>query len=696
MRSARLEIPSMSRLSAILAGLAVAGAICLGAAASDDSPFAPWGYDLGARDATVKPGDDFFDYANGAWLKRTEIPADRAGWGMHAALAERTLGQLRTIMEDAGNADPKSVAGKVGAYYAAFMDEAKIEQLGASPLKPLLDDVRNANDRAALTALMGRANKDFEGSLFSAGLAPDAKDPSHYAIYLSQSGLGMPDRDYYLDASFAAKKQAYQDYIAKLLTLEAWPEPAKNAAAIVALETTIAEASWTRVQERDVVATYNPMTVAELIAMAPGFDWAGFLKANDLGTPDKLIVVEKTAFAKLAAIFASADIDTLKAWQAFAIADNAAVYLSKPFADASFEFHGRAVSGQAEQKPRWKRAVHTVGGGDILFGQRSEIYGALLWAVGDLYTAKHFPPATKAKAQAQMDNLKSALRARIERLTWMNPSTKKTALAKVETLTIKIGSGPDKRDYGPLAVTRDDLFGDARRIGAFEWAIQAARPGKTVDRDEWEETPQTVNDYEDPIRNEVAFPAAYLQAPFFDPNADLAVNYGAAGLMAHELTHGFDDQGRNFDAQGRIADWWTPEDATTFNARIKVLGAQYSAYQVLPGLHVNGDLTMGENIADLGGLLIAYDAYHKALGGKPAALRDGLTGDQRFFLGWAQIWRLKNRDDSTRQRIVGDPHSPPGARTEIPLQNIDAWYGAFDVKPGDKLYRQPKDRVKIW
>ena len=685
----------MNRFTAALLGLAVAAVVCVGASASD-APFGAWGFDLGARDLDVKPGDDFFAYANGAWLKRTEIPADRSNFGMHAALAERVLLQLRSIMEDAGKADPKTVEGKVGAYYLAFMDEAHIEQLGAAPLKPSLDAVRAANTREALVALMGLANKDLEGSLFSTFVQPDNKDPTHYIVYLSQSGLGLPDRDYYLQPAFAAKKVAYQAYVAEMLSLEGWPDAEKNAAAIVALETKIAEASWSRVEERDVVKTYNKMSFAELEAIAPGFDWRGFFKANDLGTPDNLVVVEKTAIPKLAAIFAATDIETLKAWAAFNIADNASVYLSKPFTDAAFEFRGHTLSGQAEQKPRWKRGVHTVAGGDILFGQRSEIYGALLWAVGDLYVAKHFPPAVKAKAQAQMANLKEALRARIARLDWMSPKTKVTALDKLKTLTIKIGSGVDKRNYASLTITRDDLLGDARRIGAFEWALQVARPGKIVDRDEWAETPQVVNDYENPVLNEVAFPAAYLQAPFFDAGADPAVNYGAAGLMAHELTHGFDDQGRLFDAQGRIADWWTPGDAKVFAGRIKALGAQYNAYEVLPGLHVNGDLTMGENIADLGGLLIAYDAYHVSLKGKPAPLLDGLTGDQRFYLGWAQVWRLKVRDDNARQRIVSDPHSPPGARTMIPLQNIDAWYTAFNVKPSDKLYRAPKDRVKIW
>jgi putative endopeptidase len=679
----------------MLAGFAVAAAICAASAATD-SPFGAWGYDLTALDRSIKPGDNFFGYANGGWLRRTEIPADRSNYGMHAELAERVLGQLRTIMEDAGNADPQTVRGKVGAYYAAFMDESRAEQLGAAPLKPSLDALKAAQTREALVALMGLSNKDFEGSLFSVSVAADAKDPSHYAIYLSQAGLGMPDRDYYLQASFAAKKQAYQAYVTRLLTLEGWSDPDRNAAAIVALETKIAEASWSRVEERDVVKTYNPMSLADVKAMAPGFDWDGFFRANDLGAPDHIVVVEKTAIPRLAAIFAATDLDTLKAWQAFNIADNASVYLSKAFTDASFEFHGRALSGQAEQRPRWKRAVHTVGGGDILFGQRSENFGCLIWATGDLYVTKHFPPATKAKAEAQMANLKEALRARIARLGWMSPATKQTALEKLKTLTIKIGSPVDTRDYSSLVVTRDDLVGDARRIAAFEWARLAARPGKTVDRSEWAESPQTVNDYEDPVLNEVAFPAAYLQAPFFDPNADPAVNYGAAGLMAHELTHGFDDQGRQFDAQGRIADWWTAADARIFNARIKKLGAQYDAYEVLPGVHVNGDLTMGENIADLGGLLIAHDAYHKALGGKPAPVLDGLSGDQRFFLGWAQVWRYKIRDDAARQRIVSDPHSPAGARAVIPLQNIDAWYAAFHVKRGDRLYLAPKARVKIW
>jgi len=690
----------MKRVAAATAGFAFAtivsfGSVCVRAAATD-APFGSWGFDLTARDTAVRPGNDFFAYANGAWLKRTNIPADRSNYGMHAALAERVLVQLRTIMEDASKSPPASIAGKVGAYYAAFMDEAHVEALGATPLQPNLAAVTNAPSRAALAARMGRSNQDFEGSLFSIFIAPDAKDPAHYAIYLGQAGLGMPDRDYYLQPAFAAKKQLYQAYVGKLLALEGWADADKSAAAIIALETKIAEASWSRVEQRDVVKTYNRMTLAELESLAPGFDWRGFFKAADLAAPEHLIVLEKTAIPKLAAIFAATDLPTLKAWQAFNIAENAAVYLSKPFTDASFEFRNHVLSGQAEQKPRWKRAVHTVAGGDILFGQRSESFGCLIWAVGDLYVAKHFPPAVKAKAQVQMRNLKEALRGRIARLDWMSPATRKKALDKLKTLTIKLGSGVDKRDYSHLDVRADDLVGDARRIGAFEWARLAARPGKSVDRDEWAESPQTVNDYEDPILNEVAFPAAYLQAPFFDANADPAVNYGAAGLMAHELTHAFDDEGRKFDAQGRIADWWTGDDAETFEGRIKALGAQYSAFEVLPGVHVNGDLTMGENIADLGGLLIALDAYHASLGGKTAPVLDGLTGDQRFFLGWAQVWRYKIKDDAARQRIVSDPHSPAKARTNIPLQNIDAWYSAFDVWPSDALYREPKARVKIW
>ncbi|MGZ5930881.1 MAG: M13 family metallopeptidase [Rhizomicrobium sp.] len=690
----------MKRLSSMLAGLAVAtlvsaGTVCAGSLASD-SPFGSWGFDLTARDASVKPGDDFFGYANGAWLKRTEIPADRSSYGMHAALGERVLVQLRSIMEDAASEPPTSLAGKVGAFYAAFMDEARIEALGAAPLKPALDAVRAASSRETLAALMGRTNEDFEGSFFSLAVAADEKDTTHYVTHVSQAGLGLPDRDYYLEPSFATKKTAYQAYVAQLLTLSGWPDADRNAAAIVELETKIARASWSRVEERDVVKSYNPMALAELEALSPGFDWHGFLKEAGLGGVDHLVIVEKSAIPKIAAIFAETDIDTLRAWQAFNIADNAATYLSKPFADAAFEFHGKTLSGQAEQKPRWKRAVHAVGGGDILFGLRSEKFGCLLWAVGDLYVARHFPPTTKAKAEAQMAALKEALRARIARVDWMSPATKAKALDKLKTLTMKIGYGADKRDYSKLAIARDDLVGDVKRVAEFEWAIQTARPGKVVDREEWEETPQTVNDYEDPILNEVAFPAAYLQAPFFNAHADPAVNFGAAGLMAHELTHGFDDEGRKFDAEGRIADWWTADDARIFESRIAALGAQYSAFEVLPGLHVNGDLTMGENIADLGGLLIALDAYHASLGGKPAPVLDGLSGDQRFFLGWAQVWRFKIKDESARQRIVSDPHSPAPARTNIPLQNIDAWYDAFDVKPGDRLYHEPKARVKIW
>src|SRR3569832_689080 len=500
----------MNRYVAAIVGFAVAVASCAGAAASD-APFGPWGYDLSARDTSVKPGDDFYSYASGAWMKRTEIPAERSNWGMHAALAERVLVQLRTIMEDAGKADPKTIEGKVGAYYAAFMDEGRIEQLGAAPLKPSLDAVRAASSREALAALMGKANADFTGSVFNVFVQVDAKDPAHYVVGLSQSGLGMPDRDYYLAESFAAKKAAYQAYVAKMLALEGWPEPEKNAAAIVALETRIAEASWTRVQERDVVATYNAMSLAELKAMAPGFDWDGFFKAADLGAPGKIVVAEKTAIPKIAAIFAAADLDTLKAWEAFNIADNASVYLSKAFTDASFEFRAHQLTGATGRRPRGGRAGRAVSGGDILFGLRSEIYGCLVWATGDLYVAKHFPPAVRAKANAQMENLRAALRARIERLTWMGPKTKAKALEKVQTLRMFIGSGHDDRDYSKIVVTRDDLLGDAQRIGEFEWARLAARPGKAVDRDEWAESPQTVNAYEAPVMHVVAFPAAYLQ-----------------------------------------------------------------------------------------------------------------------------------------------------------------------------------------
>ncbi len=689
----------MLRLTAVAVALAVLGASPTHGAEPATLKYGAWGFDATGQDLKTKPGDDFFRYANGAWVDRTPIPADKPGISLRLLESDLAEARLHAIMEDAsarvGHA-PSKLKGKVGAFYKAFMDEGRIEALGAKPISPELDAIRAATTRAELGALMGRHVKDFEGSAFGISLDVDTKDIAHYAIYLSQSGIGLPDRDYYLQPSFEQKKAAYQAYVEKLLGLEGWPNPAANAAAIVSLESKIAEASWAKAEQRNPDTTYNPYTLPELEKAAPGFPWRAFLSEADLGAPAKVVVVEKTAFPKIAAIYAQAPVDVLQAWLAFSVADNAAPYLSSPFSTAYFEMRQKTLSGQAEQAARWKRGVHAVSGGDYLAGGRYDSFGNLGWAVGQLYTARYFPPAAKAKVQALVADLKTAYAARIKTLDWMSPSTKTEALKKLVAYNVKVGYPDKPRDYSKVVIRDDDLVGDVRRAAQADWAFYVGRQNGPVDRGDWGMTPQTNDAYNGSLID-IVFPAVILQPPVFDPNADPAINYGAVGgVIGHELTHGFDDQGRKYDSKGTLRDWWAPADAKTFEARAKVFGAQYSAYEPLPGAHVNGALTMGENIADLGGLTLGLDAYHASLHGKPSPVIDGLTGDQRVFLGWAQAWRGKVRDDAVRRQVVSDPHSPRQYRVNGPVRNIDAWYAAFGVKPGDTLYVPPEKRVRIW
>ncbi|MGC1301223.1 MAG: M13-type metalloendopeptidase, partial [Caulobacteraceae bacterium] len=445
-----------------------------------------------------------------------------------------------------------------------------------------------------------------------------------------------------------------------------------------------AEASWDRAARRDRDKTYNPISVAALAAYAPGFDFHRFLDAAGLGKADQAVVSDNTAFPKKAAIFAQTPVPVLQAWLAFNMTDEAAPYLSQPFTDARFEFRDKTLQGQPEQPVRWKRAVAAA---DEAMGE----------AVGQLYVASYFTPEAKAQMLALVGNLKGAFAARIQKLDWMTPATKQQALDKLAHFTVKIAYPDAWRDYSSLAIASNDLYGDAKRADAFEWARRARRLGGPVDRTEWGMTPQTVNAYYNSTMNEIVFPAAILQPPFFDPKADPALNYGAiGGVIGHEMSHGFDDQGRKSDGLGRLRDWWTPADGQKFDAKTKALGAQYSAFEPLPGEHINGQLTMGENIGDMGGVNLALEAYHRSLAGRPAPVVDGLTGDQRVFLGWAQVWRGKTRDDALIQRLHTDPHSPETARVNAVVRNVDAWYDAYGVKPGDKLYVAPQDRVHIW
>ncbi len=658
-----------------------------------------WGVDLTGVDTKTKPGDDFFRYANGTWIDRIQIPFDKPAYSLRIIMTDLTDGRLREMFQAADarlKGEPSTLEEKAGAFFHSFMDGERIEKLGAKAVDPELNDLKNAKTNDDLAALMGRTTTDFEFSLFNPVIDVDLKDPSKYAFYLSQAGIGLPDRDYYLKPEFAAQKTAYEDYIKKILALLTWPETEKTAKEIIDFETKIAEASWTKAQQRDLNAIYNPMSIDELKQFAPGFAWEKFLAELKMSKLAGVIVAEKSAFPKITDVYSKTPIETIRAWHAFHIADNAAPYLSRPFANTYFELHNKTLSGQKQQQPRWKRAITTVSGGDFGVGDRFGTFGTMGFGVGQLFTAVYFPPESKAKIEELVANLKDAYRARIEKLDWMGAETKKEALKKLDTYTIKVGYPDHPRDYSKLVIRKDDLVGNVKRCAQFDWDFYTGRFFGPVDRTDWSMTPQTNDAYNGSLRD-IVFPAGILQPPVFDPEVDPAVNYGAAGgIIGHELTHGFDDQGRKIDASGALRDWWTKQDAETFKKRADVLGAQFSKYQPIPGVHVNGELTMGENIADLGGLTLALDAYRASLKGQPAPVLDGFTGEQRVFLGWAQAWRGKVTDDFVRKQVVSDPHSPRQFRVIGPTRNTDAWYSAFKVKPGDKMFLPPNQRVHIW
>jgi putative endopeptidase len=661
--------------------------------------YGAWGFDSAGADFSTKPGDDFFRYANGTWIDKTQIPADKPAYSLRLAMTDLTEQRLHDILQAAAGKNdnpPSTLETKAGAFYQAFMDETRVDELGARPISAELADIKAAKSRDDLAALMGRAATDFFQSLFVYGIDVDLKDPKQYAFYIAQGGLGLPDRGYYLKPDFATAKTAYQDYIVTLLRLINWPEPEARAKDVIDFETKIADASWTKAQQRDPIATYNPMSPADLEKLAPGFAWKPFLENAKLPKLSRVIVAEKSAFPKLAEIYAKAPLETIQAWHAFHVADNAAPYLAKPFTSAYFELHNKTLSGQQEQQARWKRAITAVSGGDFGVGDRFGTFGTMGFGVGQLYSAKYFPPEAKAKIEELVSNLTRAFHARIEKLDWMGEATKVEALKKLDTYTIKVGYPDHPRDYSKLVVKKDDLAGDVLRCATLDWSYLTGRFFDPVDRSDWGMTPQTNDAYNGSLRD-IVFPAGILQPPIFDASADAAINYGGAGaIIGHELTHGFDDQGRKIDASGALRDWWTAEDAATFKARAEVLGKQFSGFEPLPGVHVNGELTMGENIADLGGLTLALEAYRASLHGEAAPIIDGLSGDQRVFLGWAQAWRGKVSDDFVRKQVVSDPHSPRQFRVIGPTRNIDGWYDAFKVGPAEKMYVAPPDRARIW
>jgi putative endopeptidase len=613
-------------------------------------------------------------------------------------MTDRMEANLHQLLQEAAKdvgEQPADNRGKAGAFYYSFLDEPQIERTGVAAIAPELDAIRSASDPSRLAALMGQSAYDFYPAIAAPFVDSDLKAPERYAIYFNQSGLGLPDRDYYLKPEFAAQRQAYADYARQLLTLVGWQDPANAAAAALAFETRLAEDSWDKTRLRDPTTQYNPHTPAELAALAPGVDWAALLSNAKLGDRDRLIVGQPDAVTKLAATYAATPLDTLKAWMAFRVADAAAPYLPKAFAEARFNFRDKTLLGQAQMAPRWKRGMLAVAGGDC-GADPSSCFGTFNWGVGELYAGRYFPAETKQRIEALVQDVKAAYRNRIEHLDWMGPATRGEALKKLDTYTIKVGYPDTPRDYSKLVVRRDDLVGNVRRSAAADWQFYVDRTKGPVDKADWLMSPQTNDAYYGSLRD-IVFPAGILQAPMFDANADPAYNYGGiGGVIGHELTHGFDDQGRTIDAAGALRDWWTAKDAAEFKRRAKTLGDQYAQFEPVAGAHIKPDLTMGENIADLGGLTMALDAYHASLHGAKAPVVDGMTGDQRVFMGWAQVWAGKMTPEAIRNLTTSDPHSYRKYRVNGVVRNIDAWYAAFGVKPGDAMYIPPEKRARIW
>ncbi|MEA3001379.1 MAG: putative endopeptidase [Sphingomonadales bacterium] len=670
-------LPALSKPAARAATPAAHAAPQLGA----------WGVDLAGMDKGVNPGDSFYDYVNGTWDRNTQIPADKASWGGFGVLRDLSDTRTRTIIEEAAarHGAPGTTEQKVGDLYASFMDEGTIEAKGITPLKPFFDQINAIANPTDLARFFGQANRVGIGTPFNAGIEQDLKDNSRYSVYLGQGGIGLPDRDYYLDdknPKFAEARAKYQQHVANMLRLAGISEPEARAQRIYDLEKKIATAHWTRVQSRQIDKLYNPMTPAQMASNMPGFDFPAFLESAGLNGQPQMIVANPSALAGAAKLVQSEPIGTWKDYLTYHTLSASAGMLPKAFVDESFAFNGKVLSGVPQLKDRWKRGVDLVG-------------GAMGEAVGQLYVARYFPPAAKAKADELVHNLIASMDRHLAALQWMAPETKVKARAKLAAFTPKIGY-PDKwRDYSSLQIVPGDALGNGLRARAFEYQRNLDKMGKPVDRTEWGMTPQTVNAYANPLLNEVVFPAAILQPPFFDPNADPAVNYGAIGaVIGHEISHHFDDQGRKFDKTGNLADWWSAQDISRFQAMTGKVVAQYGGYEPIAGSHVNGELTLGENMADLAGLAIAYDAYKMSLHGKPDKVIGGYTGDQRFFLGFGQVWRTKMREAALQQQLTTDPHTPGMYRPNV-VRNFDAWYKAFNVRDG-KLYLPPEQRIRIW
>ena len=645
------------------------------------------GIDLQWMDKSVRPQDDLYEYLNGKWLKTFQIPPDKGVYGSFTAIDDAIQLELRGIIESLPQSGGDADTQKVVDMYASFMDEGRLETLGLQPLQAEFAAIDAMKDAAAIPATMAHLTKMGAGGPFGLNVGVDAKNSSQYAVTIFQSGLGMPDRDYYLkdDAKLKATREKYLAHMQKMLSMAGDGQADKNATAILALETSIAQVQWTRVENRDPIKTYNKKTFTELPQVMAGYDWRSYLHGTGIdGRADWLIVSQPSYFTSLSKIMSSTPLPVWKAYFKWRVLSAAAPYLSKQFVDERFAFNGTVLRDVPENQPRWKRGINLID-------------GSLGEALGKRYVEKYFPPENKARMQILVRNVLEAYRRDIELLDWMSADTKVGAQQKLAKVSPKIGYPDHWRDYSTLRIERGDLQGNVVRAAEFEYWRQVDKLGKPVDRTEWNMTPQTVNAYYNPTKNEIVFPAAILQPPFFDAKADDAVNYGGiGGVIGHELSHGFDDRGSQYDADGNLHDWFTKEDHDKFAAKTKALVEQYNAYEPVPDYHVNGALTLGENIGDNSGLAIAYRAYHLSLGLHEGPVIDGFTGDQRFYMGWSQVWRGKAREAETIQRIKTDPHSPAAVRGLAPLRNQPGFYKAFNLKPGDKMYLAPEQRVIIW
>jgi predicted metalloendopeptidase len=685
-------------MTGLLARTVALPVLCTVALSAPAAPAPPaQGLDFAGIDRKVAPGDDFFRYANGAWLASTEIPADRAAWGYGEIVAQLTDKRTAELIQSAakGSAAGGADADKVGLYYAAYMDEARIESAGLEPLQAGLKRIDAVGDRRALAQALGatlRADVDIlnnthlhTANLFGLWIAQDLSDPSRYSPFLVQGGLVMPDRDYYLIDSpkMADIRRQYQVHIAHVLELAHLPDASARAGRILELETRIAKVHWSRQDSEQVQRGNNHWQAGDFAQRAPGLDWTAYFGAAGLGAQPQFVVWQPSALSGIAALVGSEPLGTWKDWLRFHYLEHNSAYLPKAFVDEHFAFHGRTLSGVPQGPPRWQRAV-------------DETNEALGEAVGQLYAARYFPPSEKARAAEMMKNLIAAFAVRIDRLDWMTPQTRARAKAKLAALKIGVGYPDRWRSFAGLEVQPHDAFGNAERAERFELEYNLKKLGRPVDRNEWCMLPQTVNAVNLPAMNALNFPAGILQPPFFDPSRPAEMDYGDTGAtMGHEISHSFDDQGALFDASGKLQNWWTPEDFAHFKAAGERLAQQFEDYQPFPDIHVNGTQTLSENIADVAGLSVAHDAWRLTLNGKSAPGGGGFSAEQLFFVSYAQSWRQKIREPALRQQVVTDGHAPAEYRADT-VRNLDAWYEAFKVPPGAKLYLAPAARVRVW